>query len=157
MVSQVILLVSIYLVVCHGGHINSQAVDYQTQQHHPTPAPSVIHTIQTVNVPQPVPVPVPQPVPVPHVVPVQIQVEPVDPYPHYNFAYSVNDFQTGDSKSQHETRQGDAVRGQYSLSEPDGTRRTVDYTADAQNGFNAIVQRTPLISHHPLQNAYAHH
>lgn len=49
---------------------------------------------------------------------------------------------TGDSKSQHEIRNGDVVRGQYSLTDPDGSRRTVDYTADAHNGFNAIVQRT---------------
>lgn len=49
---------------------------------------------------------------------------------------------TGDSKSQHETRNGDIVRGQYSLTDPDGSRRTVDYTADPHNGFNAIVQRT---------------
>lgn len=35
--------------------------------------------------------------------------------------------------------------GSYSLVEPDGTVRTVIYTADPINGFNAIVQRGPLV------------
>lgn len=39
--------------------------------------------------------------------------------------------------------------GQYSLVEPDGSVRTVDYTADPINGFNAVVSKTaPLIHHH---------
>lgn len=33
----------------------------------------------------------------------------------------------------------------YSVIDPDGTRRTVDYTADPVNGFNAVVQREPLV------------
>ncbi|EAL42197.2 AGAP012750-PA [Anopheles gambiae str. PEST] len=33
----------------------------------------------------------------------------------------------------------------YSLVEPDGTLRTVFYTADPVNGFNAVVQRGPLV------------
>lgn len=48
-----------------------------------------------------------------------------DPYPQYVFTYSVHDSQTGDSKSQQESRQGDQVQGAYSLVEPDGTTRTV--------------------------------
>jgi len=71
------------------------------------------------------------------VVPAQIQ-----PDPSYTFAYQVQDQITGDSKSQEETRQGDVVKGRYSLIEPDGTRRTVDYTADPTNGFNAYVQKS---------------
>lgn len=31
---------------------------------------------------------------------------------------------------------------QYSLVEPDGSRRTVDYTADPINGFNAVVTKS---------------
>lgn len=53
---------------------------------------------------------------------------------HYEFSYSVEDPQTGDHKSQHESREGDVVKGQYSLVQPDGAVRTVDYTADAHNG-----------------------
>jgi hypothetical protein len=65
-----------------------------------------------------------------------------DSHPQYSFEYSVEDISTGDNKHQHETRNGDSVVGQYSLIESDGTRRTVDYTADAVNGFNAVVTKS---------------
>ncbi|XP_001845931.2 larval cuticle protein A2B [Culex quinquefasciatus] len=68
-----------------------------------------------------------------------------DPLPQYTYAYNVQDALTGDHKSQQETRDGDVVKGSYSLVEPDGTVRTVIYTADPINGFNAIVQRGPLV------------
>lgn len=68
-----------------------------------------------------------------------------DPNPQYTYAYDVQDALTGDSKNQFETRDGDIVRGRYSLIEADGTRRIVDYTADPVNGFNAVVQREPLV------------
>ncbi|XP_063698125.1 cuticle protein 7-like [Culicoides brevitarsis] len=76
--------------------------------------------------------------------------EHVDYYapPKYAFKYGVNDFHTGDVKSQHETRDGDVVKGQYSLVEPDGSVRTVDYTADKHSGFNAVVHKTAPIHHH---------
>lgn len=35
--------------------------------------------------------------------------------------------------------------GSYSLVEPDGSIRTVIYTADPVNGFQAIVEKTPLV------------
>jgi hypothetical protein len=70
--------------------------------------------------------------------------EDYDPNPQYSFAYDIQDGLTGDSKSQHESRNGDVVQGSYSLVEPDGTRRTVDYTADPVNGFNAVVHKEPL-------------
>lgn len=66
-----------------------------------------------------------------------------DPHPQYSYSYDVQDALTGDSKSQHETRDGDLVHGSYSLLESDGTRRTVDYTADSINGFNAVVRKEP--------------
>ncbi|XP_073998660.1 uncharacterized protein isoform X2 [Rhodnius prolixus] len=68
-------------------------------------------------------------------------VDYVDTHPAYNFEYSVHDAHTGDVKSQHETRDGDVVHGSYSLVEPDGTKRVVEYTADPHNGFNAVVHR----------------
>jgi hypothetical protein len=37
--------------------------------------------------------------------------------------------------------------------EPDGTVRTVDYTADPVNGFNAVVHKTPLTA--PVANVAA--
>jgi hypothetical protein len=67
-----------------------------------------------------------------------------DPNPQYSYAYDVQDAITGDSKNQQETRNGDVVQGSYSLVEPDGTRRIVDYTADPVNGFNAVVHKEPL-------------
>ncbi|XP_034253626.1 larval cuticle protein A1A-like [Thrips palmi] len=70
--------------------------------------------------------------------------EPYDPNPQYEFSYGVKDAHTGDVKSQVESRSGDVVKGQYSLIEPDGTRRVVDYVADPHNGFNAVVRREGL-------------
>ncbi|KAJ8941531.1 hypothetical protein NQ318_010299 [Aromia moschata] len=67
-----------------------------------------------------------------------------DPHPQYNYAYDIQDGLTGDVKSQHEARDGDVVQGSYSLIDADGLRRTVDYTADPVNGFNAVVHREPL-------------
>lgn len=67
-----------------------------------------------------------------------------DPNPSYSYAYDVQDALTGDSKRQQESRSGDVVRGSYSLNDPDGTRRTVDYAADPVHGFNAVVRREPL-------------
>ncbi len=66
-----------------------------------------------------------------------------DPNPSYSYAYDIQDHLTGDSKSQHESRQGDVVQGSYSLVEPDGSKRTVEYTADPHNGFNAVVHKEP--------------
>uniref|UniRef100_A0A1I8N4D6 Cuticle protein n=1 Tax=Musca domestica TaxID=7370 RepID=A0A1I8N4D6_MUSDO len=87
--------------------------------------------------------------PVKHVIPVAHKVltkhiEHYDPHPQYKFSYSVDDKVTGDSKSQFEERNGDAVHGEYSLIDADGYKRTVTYTADAHNGFNAVVHREPL-------------
>uniref|UniRef100_A0A6P7FV84 Cuticle protein-like n=1 Tax=Diabrotica virgifera virgifera TaxID=50390 RepID=A0A6P7FV84_DIAVI len=62
---------------------------------------------------------------------------------HYDFGYAVNDPNTGDSKSQQESRRGDVVQGSYSVVDADGTKRTVDYTADDHNGFNAVVRKEP--------------
>ncbi|XP_044731029.1 larval cuticle protein A2B-like [Chrysoperla carnea] len=73
-----------------------------------------------------------------------VVAEEYDPHPQYNFAYSIQDGLTGDSKSQHEVRDGDVVQGSYSLVDPDGVKRTVEYTADPHNGFNAVVHREPL-------------
>ncbi|CAH2075437.1 unnamed protein product, partial [Iphiclides podalirius] len=69
-------------------------------------------------------------------------------YPKYEFKYGVNDFHTGDIKTHHESRDGDVVKGQYTVVEPDGSIRTVDYTADKHNGFNAVVHKTAPISPH---------
>ncbi|KAF7287959.1 hypothetical protein GWI33_000022 [Rhynchophorus ferrugineus] len=78
-----------------------------------------------------------------------------DPLPQYSFGYDVQDALTGDSKSQVESRNGDIVQGQYSLVDPDGTRRIVDYVADPINGFNAVVRKAPLAVAAPVVAARA--
>lgn len=85
------------------------------------------------------------PAPVAYAAPIQrtIIAEPEAPA-HYDFGYAVHDPLTGDSKSQVETRRGDVVQGSYSLVDPDGTKRTVNYAADPHNGFNAVVHKEPL-------------
>ncbi|XP_017060155.1 larval cuticle protein A2B [Drosophila ficusphila] len=87
-------------------------------------------------------------------------------HPKYAFNYGVADHSTGDVKSQHETRDGDVVKGQYSLVEPDGSIRTVDYTADSIHGFNAVVTKSgptvhaqavvanPIVAHKPILAHY---
>ncbi|KAJ3653418.1 hypothetical protein Zmor_012671 [Zophobas morio] len=62
--------------------------------------------------------------------------------PKYEFKYGVEDAHTGDKKTQYEVREGDVVKGQYSLVEPDGSVRTVEYTADPHNGFSAVVHKS---------------
>ncbi|XP_059052532.1 cuticle protein 8-like [Achroia grisella] len=68
----------------------------------------------------------------------------------YEYKYEVSDHQTGDRKSHWETRDGDRVRGVYTLYEPDGALRTVEYSADAIHGFNTVVKRNEPTQHqHP--------
>lgn len=95
-------------------------------------------------------------------------VEKIDPNPSYHFKYGVNDPSTGDYKTQEEYRKDGIVQGSYSLAEPDGTIRTVTYTADPHNGFNAVVDKhaakaavpvahaAPLIHHAPVLAAKYH-
>ncbi|CAG4941769.1 unnamed protein product [Parnassius apollo] len=66
---------------------------------------------------------------------------------HYEFSYSVEDPHTGDHKSQHESREGDVVKGEYSLLQPDGSVRRVEYSADDHSGFNAIVHNSAPSAH----------
>ncbi|CAH2254307.1 jg7273 [Pararge aegeria aegeria] len=76
---------------------------------------------------------------------------------HYDFQYSVQDGHSGDVKQQQESRAGDAVHGSYSLVQPDGVQRIVDYTADAVHGFNANVRYEghPVATSAPARVAYA--
>lgn len=66
--------------------------------------------------------------------------------PKYEYKYGVYDPKTGDKKEQYESRIGDAVKGQYSLLQPDGTTRIVKYTSDKKGGFNAevIIEGKPI-------------
>lgn len=69
-------------------------------------------------------------------------------YPKYKFEYGVKDPHTGDHKSQWEERDGDVVKGEYTLDEADGTKRVVEYHADGKTGFHAVVKRIGHAHHH---------
>ncbi|CAH4022730.1 unnamed protein product [Pieris brassicae] len=80
------------------------------------------------------------------VVPVaHVAYEPEAPV-HYQYQYSIHDGVSGDVKEQQEAREGDAVHGSYSFIQPDGVHRIVEYTADKEHGFNAVVryEGTPI-------------
>ncbi|XP_055623354.1 histidine-rich glycoprotein-like [Toxorhynchites rutilus septentrionalis] len=62
-------------------------------------------------------------------------------HPKYKFEYGVKDDHTGDHKTHWEHRDGDVVKGQYSLHDADGSERVVEYTADPHHGFNAVVKK----------------
>lgn len=125
----------------------AQAVQYARTALQYAPQPAAQHAMQHVHEAPP-----PAYTHAPH----NYAMAPVD-YPStpakYTYAYDVHDELTGDVKSQHETRDGDVVHGSYSLIDPDGTRRTVEYTADPVHGFNAVVHREGVKHQAPAPKA----
>lgn len=111
---------------------------YHAQAVHAVPAVHAVHAAPVVHA-----APIVKAV---HAAPVYKHVE-YDSPAQYDFSYSVHDEHTGDVKSQEESRNGDAVHGSYSLIDADGFKRTVEYTADEHNGFNAVVHREPIAHH----------
>ncbi|XP_055620411.1 cuticle protein 19-like [Toxorhynchites rutilus septentrionalis] len=71
-------------------------------------------------------------------------------HPKYEYKYGVEDTHTGDNKEQWEHRDGDDVKGSYSLHEPDGTYRVVEYNSEKDGGFQAHVQRNGHAQHPPV-------
>lgn len=63
-----------------------------------------------------------------------INISTFQAYPKYQYEYKVEDPHTGDNKFQHEIRDGDKVKGVYSLHEADGSVRTVEYVSDKEHG-----------------------
>jgi hypothetical protein len=59
--------------------------------------------------------------------------------PDYTFEFGIEDPKSHNSQNHKEHRDDDVVHGEYSLVQPDGVTRTVKYTADKHNGFNAQV------------------
>ncbi|CAG9826416.1 unnamed protein product [Diabrotica balteata] len=60
--------------------------------------------------------------------------------PEYHYDFHVADHKNKDYKSKTESREGDKVKGSYSLLEPDHkTVRVVDYVSDKKLGFIAKV------------------
>lgn len=60
----------------------------------------------------------------------------------YHYEYAVHDPVTGDEKKHQEVSDGHGtVKGTYSLVEPDGSTRVVEYTADDVHGFHAEIKK----------------
>lgn len=58
---------------------------------------------------------------------------------------------SGNYQNQRESRDGDVVKGEYSVVDADGTTRRVTYTADPRNGFQATVHLSEPNSEHAYQ------
>ncbi|CAG9772503.1 unnamed protein product [Ceutorhynchus assimilis] len=67
--------------------------------------------------------------------------------PGYHYAYGVHDPHTKDHKSQEEHRDHDDVKGSYTIHDPDGTKRIVEYTSGKHTGFQAVVTREGHAQH----------
>ncbi|KAG5673180.1 hypothetical protein PVAND_003247 [Polypedilum vanderplanki] len=74
-------------------------------------------------------------------------------HPAYKYEYGVHDPHTKDHHTQWEHRDGDVVKGEYTLDEADGTKRVVKYSSDKKGGFTAHVERIG----HAQHDAPAHH
>lgn len=70
----------------------------------------------------------------------------------YDFSYSVHDPNTGDVKSQEESRRNGNVRGHYSWVDADGNRQIVVYQADDRNGFNSEHRQEPVARPRPASH-----
>uniref|UniRef100_A0A6P4ERC4 Histidine-rich glycoprotein-like n=1 Tax=Drosophila rhopaloa TaxID=1041015 RepID=A0A6P4ERC4_DRORH len=77
-------------------------------------------------------------------------------HPKYEFDYGVKDTKTGDIKQQWETRDGDKVKGGYTMKEADGRTRIVEYSADAHNGFQATVKHVGHADHFEHSHGHGH-
>lgn len=71
----------------------------------------------------------------------------------YKYSYDIYDPVTGDQKTQREIRLDDVVKGAYTIVDPDGNKRTVEYTADAKHGFKAVVLAEPINTIVPVDPA----
>lgn len=76
--------------------------------------------------------------------------------PHYSYKYGVSDHHSGDQKSAWESRLGDYVKGEYTVKEPDGTKRIVSYHSDPKGGFVAHVKKVGT-AHYGAHSHYVNH
>ncbi|XP_023717665.1 uncharacterized protein LOC111869981 isoform X2 [Cryptotermes secundus] len=58
----------------------------------------------------------------------------------YQYKYAVDDPISGVINDRWEHRHGEYVKGAYSVLEPDGRVRTVDYEVDGPKGFHAVIR-----------------
>jgi len=75
-------------------------------------------------------------------------------HPSYKYSYGVADKHTGDQKSAQEVRDGGVTKGSYSLVQPDGVLRTVNYIVTPHGGFQAQVINKGVAGHPAI---YGHH
>ncbi|KAI5645283.1 insect cuticle protein domain-containing protein [Phthorimaea operculella] len=135
-------LVAAAPVAYHAAPVSYQAAP--AVAYHAAPAAVTYHAAPVAKVAYAAPVAYHAPAQVYHAAPVVAKVAHYeeDAHPKYEYSYSVADHHTGDDKQQQESRDGDVVKGSYSFHEADGSIRTVEYTADDHNGFNAVVHNT---------------
>ncbi|KAJ0180077.1 hypothetical protein K1T71_004668 [Dendrolimus kikuchii] len=118
--------------------VQNEEQQYQQVQYQPQPQPQPQHQPQHQAQPQPQYRGQYQARP-------QEQREPedYDPHPSYQFGFDVNDDQYTNYQNRKEQRDGDVIKGSYSVVDSDGFVRTVTYTADPKEGFRAEVSRQP--------------
>lgn len=63
--------------------------------------------------------------------------------PSYQFGFDVKDDEYTNYQNRKEVRDGNVIKGSYSVVDSDGFIRTVTYTADPKEGFKADVVREP--------------
>lgn len=66
-----------------------------------------------------------------------------DHNPNYQFGFDVKDDEFTNYQNRKEQRDGNVIKGSYSVVDSDGFIRTVTYTADPKEGFKAEVSRQP--------------
>lgn len=69
--------------------------------------------------------------------------EDYDHNPSYQFGFDVKDDEYTNYQNRKEQREGNVIKGSYSVVDSDGFIRTVTYTADPKEGFKAEVSRQP--------------
>ncbi|XP_063820990.1 cuticle protein 18.6-like [Ostrinia nubilalis] len=152
--------ISYKAVPVHTVHVTQQK--HEAPNHYfvpaqPAPVHEILAPVHELHAPAPVyhaPVVHHAPAPVHHEEPKHKESHHEEDYyahPKYTYEYKVEDPHTGDNKFQHETRDGDVVKGVYSLHDADGSIRTVEYSSDKKSGFNANVKTTTkhvLPQHH---------
>ena len=67
----------------------------------------------------------------------------LQPSPSYQFGFDVKDDEFTNYQNRKESRNGNVIKGSYSVVDSDGFIRTVTYTADPKEGFKAEVVREP--------------
>lgn len=82
--------------------------------------------------------------------------------PNYQFGFDVKDDEFTNYQNRKEVREGNQIKGSYSVVDSDGFIRTVTYTADPKEGFKAQVVREPTdivvkIPTQPPQNSLRDH